>query len=299
MSLMFYQAGAFNQPIGSWNVGNVTSMVAMFQQANAFNQPIGSWNVSNVTSMGGMFRGASFNQNISSWDVSKVTDMNLMFYQAGAFNQPIGSWDVGKVTSMFVMFQQANAFNQPIGSWNVSNVTEMGGMFYGATSFNQPIGSWDVSQVTDMGSMFYGAGLSTANYDATLIGWVTKTLKSNVTFDGGSSNYCNGASARNILTSAPNNWTIQDSGLDIGCTTLGTEDFNTSSLKLYPNPVLSVVNVDNNLTNQPYNIIDTLGKVILKGKLNEGNNSINVEQLSKGIYYLKVANNKANKFIKE
>ena len=80
---------------------------------------------------------------------------------------------------------------------------------------------------------------------------------------------------------------------------LNTEEFDTSSLKLYPNPVISFLNVDNNLTNQPYKIVDTLGKVILKGNLNEGNNSINVEQLSKGIYYIKVANNKASKFIKE
>ena len=115
-------------------------------------------------------------------------------------------------------------------------------------------------------------------------------------FDAGTSKYC-GSSARNILTSAPNNWTIRDGGLD--CTNLSTEVFNTSSLKLYPNPVVNVLNIDNNLTNQPYNIIDTLGKVILKGKLNEGNNSINVEQLSKGIYYLKTPNNKASKFIKE
>jgi hypothetical protein len=99
------------------------------------------------------------------------------------------------------------------------------------------------------------------------------------------------------LTSAPNNWTITDSGQD--CTGLNTEEFDTSSLKLYPNPVISILNIDNNLTNQPYKIIDNLGKVILKGNLNEGDNSINVEQLSKGIYYLKVSDKNARKFIKE
>jgi hypothetical protein len=159
-----------------------------------------------------------------------------------------------------------------------------------------------VSSVTDMSGMFNGTQLSTANYDATLIGWATITppetaLQPNVTFDAGTSKYCNGASARSILTSAPNNWTIIDNGQD--CTGLNTEKFDTSSLKLYPNPVFSVLNVDNNLTIQPYNIIDTLGKVILKGNLNEGDTSINVEQLSKGIYYIKIANNKASKFIKE
>ncbi len=91
-------------------------------------------------------------------------------------------------------------------------------------------------------------------------------------------------------------------GFSVRClrdSSLSNTTFDTSSLKLYPNPVLSILNIDNNLTNQPYKIVDTLGKVILKGKLNEGDNSINVEQLSKGIYYIKLANNKASKFIKE
>jgi surface protein len=178
----------------------------------------------------------------------------------------------------------------------------MGGMFKSAAAFNQNIGSWNVSKVTDMNSMFSNAGLSTANYDATLIGWATitppeTTLKYKINFNAGTSTYCNGASARSILTSAPIYWTITDAGLN--CSSLSTEVFNTISLKLYPNPVLSVLNVDNNLTTQPYNIIDTLGKVVLKGKLNEGNNSINVEHLSKGIYYIKVADKNASKFIKE
>ena len=50
--------------------------------------------------------------------------------------------------------------------------------------------------------------------------------------------------------------------------------------------------------NQPYSIIDGLGRVVLNGKLNEVESTINVEQLSKGIYYLKISGNSATKFIK-
>jgi surface protein len=303
MTRMFWSATAFNQNIGSWNVSNVTNMYLMFTGATSFNQPIGSWDVSKVTTMYGMFSSATaFNQPIGSWNVSKVTNMYYMFGGgASSFNQPIGSWDVSNVTNMWYMFNGATAFNQPINSWNVSKVTTMLGMFYGATSFNQAIGSWNVSNVTTMSNMFTNAKLSTANYDATLIGWATRganggILKQGVNFDGGNSNYCNGLGARNYLINTYR-WIIRDGGLN--CTDLSTEEFDTSSLKLYPNPVLSVLNIDNNLTNQPYNIIDTLGRVILKGNLNEGDNSINVEHLSKGIYYLKVANDKASKFIKE
>jgi len=95
----------------------------MFQSATAFNQPIGNWDVSNVTNMREMFASATaFNQDISSWDVSNVTNMLNMFYIATSFNQPIGSWNVSSVTDMSNMFYNATSFNQPIGSWDVGNV---------------------------------------------------------------------------------------------------------------------------------------------------------------------------------
>jgi surface protein len=331
MSYMFCGANKFNHPIGSWNVSKVTNMNSMFNYAYkfnqnisawdvsqvtnmsymfsgddgvGFNQPIGSWDVSKVTDMSGMFWYATiFNQDISSWNVSNVTNMGGMFSNAKAFNQPIGSWNVSKVTQMGYMFSNASSFNHPIGSWDVSNTTNMKLIFSGATSFNQTLGSWNVSKVIDMYGMFIEVKLSTANYDATLIGWASKginggVLKQGVNFSGGSSQYCNGLGARNFLINTYG-WIISDDG--VNCTGLGTEEFDKSSLNLYPNPTSSVLNIkaDATIANQPYAINDTLGKIVLKGKLNEGETTINLEHLSKGIYYIKLANNKANKFIKE
>ena len=295
---------SFNQDIGSWDVSNVTNMTNMFYRATAFNQPIGSWNVSNVTNMMDMFAFTNFNQPIGSWNVSNVTDMSGMFCFAASFNQNIGSWDVSNVTNMEQMFYVASAFNQPIGSWNVSNVTDMSGMFGSAASFNQNIGSWNVSKVTDMNNMFTGALLSIANYDTLLIGWSTISsnetpLKPNVPFSGGNSKYCNGASARSSIISTYG-WTITDGGRDPNCV-LNTEEFETSSIKLYPNPVVNILNIkaENNLINQPYLIIDGIGRVVINGKLNDVDSTINVEQLSKGIYYFKVYGNNAYKFVKD
>lgn len=64
---------------------------------------------------------------------------------------------------------------------------------------------------------------------------------------------------------------------------LDTNEFETSDFKLHPNPVVSILNIktDNNLINQLYTIIDGLGRVVLNGKLNEVESTINVEQLPK------------------
>ena len=297
----------FNQNIVSWDVSNVTQMSHMFYYATTFNQPIGSWNVTQVTNMSNMFLYATaFNHPIGSWNVSNVKIMSQMFQGASSFNQPLDSWNVSKVTDMHNMFAGNSSFNQPLGSWNVGNVTNMSWMFGSQlknTLFNQDIGSWNINNVANMSGMFYGAKLSAANFDALLAGWASKgsnggVLKKGVSFDGGASNYCKGLGARNYLINTYG-WIITDSGLD--CTSLGTESFDIISITLYPNPISSILNIKTyaNIANQPYTISDALGKVVLNGKLNEVDTTINVEQLSKGLYYLKLSDSNASKFIKE
>jgi surface protein len=302
MTNMFDGAKRFNQPISSWDVSKVTDMYNMFNSAIDFNQSIGNWNVSKVTSMTNMFAGAKyFNQPIGSWNVSRVTSMDGMFNLAISFDQNISSWNVSNVVYMQYMFAEADDFDQPIGSWNVSKVTDMTAMFGGANTFNQNIGSWDVSNVSYMDNMLSESGLSTANYDLLLLGWLPdpfdNPLKQNVSFDV-SSNYCNGASARQDIINWFG-WTITDGGLD--CSSLGIKELESSKVKLYPNPVISKLNVtiDYHLIDEPYVIIDGLGRIVLEGKFKEVESTINLEELAKGIYYLKVSGSYSSKFIKE
>ncbi|MFX1397673.1 MAG: BspA family leucine-rich repeat surface protein [Promethearchaeota archaeon] len=213
MCFMFYRADSFNRYIGDWDVSSVTNMSGMFYFAFTFNQDIGGWNVSNVIDMSAMFAVAeTFNQDIGGWNVSNVIDMSAMF-ASDVFNQDIGGWNVSNVIDMSSMFYDADVFNQDIGGWNVSSVTDMSYMFKLASAFDQDIGSWKVSGVNDMMEMFNGVTISTSNYDSLLINWSSLSLQTEVSFDGGNSQYSAGtaASARASIISSFN-WTITDGG---------------------------------------------------------------------------------------
>jgi len=53
-------AAAFNQPIGGWNVSNVTVMWHVFRNAAASNQPISDWDTSNVKNRKKMLMNCEF-----------------------------------------------------------------------------------------------------------------------------------------------------------------------------------------------------------------------------------------------
>lgn len=72
-------------------------------------------------------------------------------------------------------------------------------------------------------------------------------------------------------------------------------------VSLYPNPVTNVLNliVGSNIENSTYILTDLKGKIIRQGIIDKNVTSINVEYLSKGVYFIKIAGNEVIKFIKE
>ena len=149
MSYLFWDCVdmQFNQPIGSWDVSNVTTMENMFGAEcgwaeKEFNQDISNWDVSNVTYMSYMFGFEcglqQFNQDIGNWDTSSVTNMRYLFYGNSAFNQDIGDWNTSSVTDMYVMFSDAASFNQDISNWDVGNVLECSGFGYNTPQWTLP-----------------------------------------------------------------------------------------------------------------------------------------------------------------
>ncbi|MFA7688160.1 MAG: T9SS type A sorting domain-containing protein [Moheibacter sp.] len=78
---------------------------------------------------------------------------------------------------------------------------------------------------------------------------------------------------------------------------LGTQDFTQTPAKIYPNPATDYLFVENIKVNSVFQIFDTEGKFIQKGKI-DSNSSINVSHLEKGIYVV-IINGQSIKFLKK
>lgn len=59
-------------------------------------------------------------------------------------------------------------------------------------------------------------------------------------------------------------------------------------LEIYPNPTENIINFQLNTTNSSYEIINQLGEVVLAGNTIVGLNSIDLSNLSDGIYFLRI-----------
>lgn len=238
---MFSTALAFNNggtgTINNWTINTTenVNMYRMFYNSRDFDQPIGSWNTANVTTMSGMFGGSNvtnsckFNQDIGSWDVSSVTNMSYMFWNNTAFNQDIGSWNTGNVTNFGGMFQWATSFDQDIGSWNVAKCTSFdsmfrdtgssgfnnGGtgtinnwtlnstsnislrrMFQNAKAFNQPISNWNTTKVTTLEGTFLdatgfnnGGATGISGWDVSNVTTMQETFRNTGSFNQDISNW--------------------------------------------------------------------------------------------------------------
>lgn len=292
MSNLFFNAKAFNRPIGSWNTSKVTDMSQMFFYADAFNQDIGSWNVSNVTNMSSMFnRAKTFNQNINNWNVSNVQNMSLMFEASQAFNQPLNNWNTSNVTNMAQMFSYPS-FNQDISSWDVSNVTDMSRMFWSNNNFNKNLGNWTLSPIVNLTEIFGYSGLDCGNYGATLKGWAENPNSPLGRLVGAvGRTYGNaGQIYRNQLINNKG-WTFVGDSFSPNCSepSLLVEEIKSGKTKLllYPNPASEMIFIKSEYITKSVQVLDTSGKALLS-KVGE-TNQLNLQQIPTGTYFIKIA----------
>ena len=190
---------------------------------------------------------------------------------------------------MDFMFFGAAVFNQDISTWNTAAVTAMNSMFSSATAFDQNIGGWNVESVASFYNMFIEATLSTANYDALLIGWDAQTLLAGKSFHGGNSKYCSVAAetARDNMI-ASDTWSIVDGG---PCAALGVEDFEALNIKMFPNPTTDKVTITLE-SEAKYSLMNLTGQLVQEGNLSNGNNTVGLTELPAGLYLLTVETDK-------
>ena len=87
-------------------------------------------------------------------------------------------------------------------------------MFQGTKAFDQNLGNWNIANVNNMSNLFVDSVLTTANYDALLIGWSQlPSVQPDVTLNAGTTTFS--AAAQTARDTLINNagWTITDGGL--------------------------------------------------------------------------------------
>ncbi|KAF2507682.1 T9SS type A sorting domain-containing protein [Flavobacterium zhairuonense] len=79
---------------------------------------------------------------------------------------------------------------------------------------------------------------------------------------------------------------------------LSAPDFNLTSFQFYPNPVIDILNIENNSTIDDVEIIDISGKSVVFKRINDLHSEIDLSNLSSGVYILKVKSENKQKTIK-
>jgi len=194
---------------------STTSLRTMFKNCTNFNGAIGNWDISTVTRIDQCFFDcSSFNKSLNNWNVGNVTRMDFLFYNCISFDQDLNSWDTSNVTNMSTVFRGCTQFNGDIYSWDTTNVQNMSVMLYDCDLFDQSLAAWNIENVTNFTSFMQNAsGLSTSNYDATLIAWQAGGHDNDISINFGGSQFTESAYAARFSLIEDDGWTIVDGGI--------------------------------------------------------------------------------------
>ena len=115
---------------------------------------------------------------------------------------------------MDASFFNCSQFNGDIYSWDTTNVENMQSMLYNCDLFDQSLAAWNIESVTNFTSFMQNAtGLSTTNYDATLISWAAQSVSQNESINFGGSQFTESAYASRFSLIEDDGWTIVDGGI--------------------------------------------------------------------------------------
>tara|TARA_R110002074_G_scaffold373260_3_gene549153 strand:- start:10035 stop:11135 length:1101 start_codon:yes stop_codon:yes gene_type:complete len=210
-----------NFNVDGWDVSGVTNLRLMFTSCSLLTTVnCENWNVGLVTRMDEMFKNCKdlITLDLSNWNTANVVNMRDTFYRNYDLTSigDVSSLDVSGNVDFKGTFEDCRVLaDLDASNWNLGSATRVDRMFYNADFFNNSLANWDINQITNFNSFMQNAsGLSTANYDATLISWAGQTPSINESPNFGGSQYTLGGTAeaaRNTLVSTYG-WTITDGG---------------------------------------------------------------------------------------
>ncbi len=92
------------------------------------------------------------------------------------------------------------------------------------------------------------------------------------------------------------NFIIQAPTFNANNESLNTPSYSTKDVKIYPNPVETVLNIDAPVTIHTIQLYSSLGQLLIDGEFNSNQIELNLSKLGSGVYLLKV-NNSISKII--
>lgn len=312
MSHMFNNATAFNQDISQWyrTAGILRDMSFMFNNATAFNQPIGNWNTMTVWNMARVLNNAtSFNQPLK-WTIESLN-----------FNTSIGLSNSGLdcVNYSNTLKNWANIFRYEL-------ILDAVGLNYnaeGQAARNTLIN--DRRWVINGDAFDVNCGTLPVNIlsfelekqkDGILIKWTTANEINNKGFVVERSNDSKLFEELQFVSAkteagdysfkdvnpinGKNYYRLKQIDLDgtVSLHEVKFIDFNSSvsELTLYPNPVTNGILHVRHENNAEITIVNSIGQTVRRVSTSGNFTTINVSNLAKGIYFMRV-NDRTLKFI--
>ena len=208
--------------VSNWNTSNVVEMQGLFRLCpNLTTLDVSNWNTISLANARMLFDGCRSltTLDVSSWNVSSVGTIRNMFANTGITSLDVSNWNSPNLFNMIYWLVGSPISGLiDVSNWDVSNVSSM---FFGLTNNNPAqliipsLANWNIGNITNWSEFMRGEqGLSTEDYDATLISWAAQTPRLNQSVGFSNSQYTMGGAAeaaRNTLINTYG-WTITDGG---------------------------------------------------------------------------------------
>ena len=197
------------QTVPLFNTASVTSVSGMFSICTSL-QNVPLFNLPSLTSMSGMFSNCSSLTTVPLFNTASVTNMSVMFTNCTSL-QTVPLFNTGAVTNMSRMFDGCFSL-QSVPLFNTASVTNMSSMFLSCLNLKF-VPLFNTASVTNMSSMFGSC---------TSLQTVPSFNTASVTSFSFAFSSCTALQTipelilRSVATSGDNNFSIGNSGVNIG-----------------------------------------------------------------------------------